>query len=1344
MARDLEIRRRLETSLERLELAAEAAGIGFWEWNLVDDRLTADAPSAKLFGLSASGAPAVPQIKQFVHPDDLPAFNAAVAAATASGERTHHRIRNVQSDGSIRYLDIEMKANRTAAGEATRLLAMVSDVTFKVERTARLERLVAAEHALVERLSVATQAAGIFVWQFDWATRTIAFDENRLSQNSANRHFGAELGSELFKWVHPDDTAIGSTAMRAALAKGEADASFRYRIRLPDGVIRHIQAYARTSADRAGNPLRSVGVSWDITREVEAAEQLAANVGHERELLERLSVATQAAGLNCWEFSYASDRFVWIDQLPDGIDARGLDIEEANRILAGSVVPEDAIAVRDATAKALMAGEQTLSSRMRRIGADGNIQHVQLYQRFFRDADGRPVRALGATRDVTEEVAAAERLKQQAEQLQQAQRRLERASLSVLEGHWEIDLVVRKHWASSNYYALLGYQPGEIELSTIESINGIVHPDDLAEATHIARAHVDHGTDHDVELRIRCKDSSYRWFRLRGSSERDASGVAIRLSGSIHDIHKQKVAEDALREAKARFERAIHGTQDGLWEVDVERGKLWMSPRMHELLGFEEGELPDNYGTLRERMHPEDLVVRDEAVRVNFEQNGATDIEVRMRTKTGEYRWYRLRGNPAHDSSGGLRISGSTQDVTEAREARDAIIRASEAAQAANKAKSAFLANVSHEIRTPMNGIIGMTTLLLDTPLDRTQRDYADTIRASSDSLLTVINDILDFSKIEAGKLDIESIDMDLPGNVEDIGATMAFQAAAKGLELIINVHPDVPARVMGDPQRIRQCLINLLGNAIKFTRAGEIAAEVSVIKRDDGCALTRFEVRDSGIGIAPETVKSLFQPFVQADSSTTRHFGGTGLGLSIVRRLVEMMGGEVGAQSTLGHGSTFWFVLPMTQVNVPAQPKETTAQRSGRRVLIVDDNETNRRVLATHLAHAGYDVSLASGGREALTAMRLAIGNSRPVDVVLADFQMPDMDGAMLGEQINSDPHLSRARVVLLTSMDRHGDIGRFAAMGFAGYLSKPVKARELLVCLDKVLARDAQDWHAQTQPIVTSNAFHEHSATRRYAGSVLLVEDNPVNQKVARRFLERLGCDVTLAENGVECLKAWAQNEFKLVLMDVQMPVMDGYTATRQIRERERSSGQRMPIVALTANAMTGQLDRCLEAGMDGLLTKPLAVEQLREVLERYGLSAVEPQMSEGAVSELVTAPAPLAAIDFTQLQELAAGDDDFIRSVADSFANSSKALLTAIRAAAAHDDRRQLARAVHQLKGASANLYAEAASALCAELEAQATTLTATQISEKIARLSAEIERASTALNNLVSDKTHRASG
>jgi two-component system, sensor histidine kinase and response regulator len=922
------------------------------------------------------------------------------------------------------------------------------------------------------------------------------------------------------------------------------------------------------------------------------------------------------------------------------------------------------------------------------------------------------------------------------ERLQESQRRLERASLSTQQGHWEIDIATRRHWASKSYLALLGLPEDSEDCSTLAQIKARIHPDDLEAAEHEGRKHYAGGPPYDLELRLQVADGSYRWFRVRGAADFDAEGRPVRVSGSSTDIHKQRLAEEALREAQARFTRAIQGTLDGLWELDIARQKTWLAPRTSELLGFVHGELGDRKGVLRARAHPDDNASVKTSLLVATEFGAPIDLEVRMLTKAGLYRWFRLRGTPVKDAAGTLtHISGSMQDVTESHDARDELVRATQAAQAANRAKSEFLANVSHEIRTPMNGIIGMTRLLLDTPLDGAQRDFAETIRTSADSLMSIINDILDFSKIEAGKLDIESLEMDVPGNVEEVGSVMAFQAAAKNLELIVNVHPDVPRHALGDPQRIRQCLINLIGNAIKFTRSGEIVCEVSVRERTASSARLRFSVHDTGIGIAPGTLNSLFEPFVQADSSTTRHFGGTGLGLSIVRRLVEMMGGATDVESQLGEGSTFWFELPMTTVDAPAVDDRPPLSRAGRRILVVDDNATNRRVLLTQLSHAGYDVMLASGGREALTTMRSALAAARPFDAVLVDFQMPDMDGAMLGEQINSDAHLSRARVVLLTSMDRQGDTRRFAAMGFAGYLAKPVKPRELVATLEKVLSRNAEEWHSQTHPLITLNLAQQSGRSKSLSGTVLLVEDNLVNQKVARRFLERMGCEVEVAENGIEAVRAFERGRYRLILMDVQMPHMDGYEATERIRTLEDAAGTdvRTPIVALTANAMSGQLDRCMRVGMDALLTKPINVEQLEEMLRRFGLgepASSEPVGSATQATSPVSTPRP-PPVDRRAFHEMTGGDAEFAADVARSYLDNSRDLFAQIRACLAAADRRKLARLVHQLAGASANIHATALRELCLQLESSAPSVETAELEGAVTRIGAELTRVGAAL-------------
>ncbi|MGH8259711.1 MAG: response regulator, partial [Steroidobacteraceae bacterium] len=627
--------------------------------------------------------------------------------------------------------------------------------------------------------------------------------------------------------------------------------------------------------------------------------------------------------------------------------------------------------------------------------------------------------------------------------------------------------------------------------------------------------------------------------------------------------------------------------------------------RLHELLGFAVGELSEDQEVLRDLIHPDDRPISDAAVQQQLAEGVPLDIEVRMRTRSGAYRWYRLRGRPAFDAVGRVvRTSGSVQDVTEARAAHEALVRATEAAQSANRAKTTFLATMSHEIRTPMTGSIGMTALLLDSVLGRVQREYADAIRTSANSLLAIINDILDFSKIEAGKLEIESLEMDLWGQVEEVGSLMALQAAMKSLELIVDVAPDVPQTVLGDPQRIRQCLVNLAGNAIKFTSAGEIVLAVHRAGEREGTALVRFEVRDTGIGIAPEARAELFHPFTQADSSTTRQFGGTGLGLSIVKHLAELMGGEVGVESEVGRGSTFWLTLPLKRIEPSGRSARPVLDAHPCRVLIVDDNATNRRVLAGHLAAGPYRAEAVASAAEALERLTAEAGTGRDFDVVLIDYQMPGTDGAMLGERVAGDPRLARSRLVLLTSLDRTGDHMRFASMGFAAYLTKHVRPRELRDCLNRVLAHGAEEWSARTHPLVTRGTLLAAVASSPpHGGRVLVVEDNAVNQKVAQKFLERLGCSVRVAADGAEAVDITARERFDLILMDMQMPVMDGIAATRAIRVAE-AGGSRTPIVALTANVLAGQFQSCLDAGMDDVLAKPLDVSRLKGVLERFVL--------------------------------------------------------------------------------------------------------------------------------------------
>ena len=665
------------------------------------------------------------------------------------------------------------------------------------------------------------------------------------------------------------------------------------------------------------------------------------------------------------------------------------------------------------------------------------------------------------------------------------------------------------------------------------------------------------------------------------------------------DITKRMEAETALRESEEVFRTLCAAAPVGVFRTNKNGAVIYSNDRMVEIHGRtrEQIDADPAHG-----VHPDDVERVARNRQSHHENPERFSDQFRYLKPNGETVWVSLQGGPIRDSDGRMQgYVGVLEDITHLREAHEQMRHAKEAADAASRAKSEFLANMSHEIRTPMNGIIGMTELALETELDATQREYLNAVKYSADALLTVINDILDFSKIEVGKLNLDPIEFQLRDHLGQAMKIVAGRAHEKALELACFVPPELPDFVVGDPVRLRQVILNLVGNAIKFTEKGEVVLRVELETRDaDGMTL-HFSVSDTGIGIPREKQALIFEPFSQADTSTTRRYGGTGLGLSICSRLIAMMNGRLWVESEEGHGATFHFTARFQQAAAnPVAPSQDPRVLENMRVLIVDDNATNRHILERTLCHWRMRPASAPGAPAAMDMLQQARSAGAPFHLMLLDCHMPEVDGFMLVEQLQELGQLQDLVIVMLTSGGQRGDGARCKDLGITGYLTKPVLQSDLLETLLRVLGPRTDA--AAPRQLVTRHSLREGRGSLR----VLLAEDNPVNQRLAVRLLEKDGHSVVVAADGVRALEAFQEHPFDLILMDVQMPVMDGLETTAAIRKREASKGTHIPIVAMTAHAMAGDRQRFLSLGMDGYVSKPIHSRDLYEAIDNVFASS------------------------------------------------------------------------------------------------------------------------------------------
>jgi two-component system, sensor histidine kinase and response regulator len=804
--------------------------------------------------------------------------------------------------------------------------------------------------------------------------------------------------------------------------------------------------------------------------------------------------------------------------------------------------------------------------------------------------------------------------------------------------------------------------------------------------------------------------------------------AGARLALSVREAHAMRTA---------RFRSLIDKTWDLITVVEADLRIAYITPSSERVLGYSPGELEGRPFT--EIVHPDDSHIVLEHLTGLTDDAGSAVFEVRMRHADGT--WRVMDWNAADlledQSVNGYVLNGG--DVTEARQAAEDLVAARDAALVASKTKSQFVSMMSHEIRTPMNGVIGLTELLLQTGLDGEQLELASGVKVSAESLLVIINDILDFSKMEAGKLTIEESPLDIRGVLDDVGRILAGTAHTKGIELLIDIPPEVPGNLLGDATRIRQVLVNFGANAVKFTAAGEVVIRVAVLRQNAERVALRFDVVDTGIGIPEEDQERLFSAFAQGDSSTTRRFGGTGLGLTICRQLVELMGGRLGLVSAPGEGSTFWFELSLRRADeqpsqdVPGDPRTL----SGQRALVVDDNATNRRILRQQLLSWGVEAVEAADAYEALDVAAAAAAEGRLFDLGIIDLNMPGMDGTELARALKDDPSTEGTMLFLLSSSGHHLESAASHLDGFAASLTKPVRSSELFDCLITSLNAGS----VSEQPDAPSTASDVDNGPA-VLGSVLLVEDNKVNQLVGCKVLENLGYRYDIASNGREAVSLFRSQRYDVVLMDCQMPEMDGYEATEAIRSHEASDARRRagrtPIIAMTAAAMEGDRERCMAVGMDDFITKPVRIEAIAAVLERWVARPFDfehepaPRGAEGPATASANGnDGPLDRAQIELLLSLDEGHGEALAQIVSEYLRmSSEGLVELLRDLDAGDSS-ALERTAHTLKGASANVGASAMAEVCAGLELRARHAQLDDAARLIEQFEAELARVHTAL-------------
>lgn len=1060
-----------------------------------------------------------------------------------------------------------------------------------------------------------------------------------------------------------------------------------------DGVIRHFQGRFLYFADlvawwqsNSSQTLRPNGdrvingLLFDITERKEIEENLLV-------AQQRLELATQTARIGTWEARLPSGELIVDDNLLGLFDANRAHFPKDLISLSQCFLPEDQAEWRKIAAPA--AGADRADAELRVFGSDGLLRYLVCVAAVERDETGKAIRLVGVMYDITQ-------LKRKELEIINSEQRLELAITTGGIGLWDWHVPSGQVTYNQQWASMLGYQLDEVT-PQLSSWENLLHPNDLQLAHQALELHFAGKCDfYACDQRLRTKSGEWKWIRDSGRViERDANGKPIRMIGVHIDIDNIRRKEQELSESLAMHDVIFQHASVGL-AMTKDRRFVRVSQLLLQTLGLEADEIE---GQSTRILYPDDesYDMTGRLIDTELPTGHMINHELNLIRKDGSTFWGRMLGKAVDASDLSKGAIWIIEDFTERRRREELLEHARIEAEAASRAKSDFLANMSHEIRTPMNAVIGFTSLMLDSELSPSQREFATSIHVAGEALLTLINDLLDFSKIEAGKMELENIEFDLRTTFDETLDIVAEKAANKRVELVCLVQPSVPERVLGDPGRLRQVLLNLVNNAIKFTDSGSIVVRTQVLPSldaDSGLTRIRVEVLDSGIGIPADVLPRLFSAFSQADASTTRKFGGTGLGLSICKRLIEAMGGEIGVQSQVGEGACFWFELPLRVVASAERKPSFPIELRGRRVMVVDDNAVNRELLTIQLGRVGLLPDVFESPATALTHLA-----ATKIEYALAilDMQMPEMDGIALAEAIHGVEAYVDLPLVMLTSLTMQGHARIARAANFSAYLTKPIREQQLIQCINEVLHLNSAD---EPPPLITVHTLAEREAAAK--PRILLAEDNPVNQKVAVLMLEKLGCRIDVVANGQEAVTAVKQFPYDLVFMDCQMPEMDGFEATAAIRALPLPAAN-LPIVALTANAFKDDQDRCLAIGMSDFLSKPVTAPGLKSMLARWVnvQSVAQVDVVKHADTGLISSDLSNVRKTLNDMASMLGAE--IVPEVLALFSATADELLPQLQRAIVNQDFATLEKVAHRLKCSLAQIGAQEVAGLAASLEA-----------------------------------------